>query len=281
MSNDVHDTILGKTGYHKEQKLVDERFNAESAFWSEAYRRTDVFGINIRRRQAVALSYVEGLSLPKTARVLEIGCGAGFMTVALAQRGFMVDAVDHSSAMIELTQSHAKQKGMDERIHAAIEDAQELPFDDCSFDLIVSLGVIAWLPDLRKALTEIARVLMPGGYFVLSISNPYGGWTDPPLFLQGILKRNFERTGLRNPPNVPHARYYSIKQLNKYLSEAELILTRNTNAGFRPFTVFNHSIFSNRAETKIHHKLQLYVDRGYPFLGVLGSQYIVLAVKRK
>ena len=46
------------------------------------------------------------------------------MTIALAQRGFMVDAVDHSSAMIELTQSHAKQKGVDKRIHAAIEDVK-------------------------------------------------------------------------------------------------------------------------------------------------------------
>ena len=122
---------------------------------------------------------------------------------------------------------------------------------------------------------------MPGGYFVLSLSNPYGGWTDPSLFLQGILKRNFERTGLRNPPNFAHARYYSIKQFNKYLYEIDLILKKNTNTGFRPFKVFNHSIFSDRTDAKIHHKLNLYVDRGYPIMGLLGSQYIVLAVKRK
>ena len=139
MSNDEHATVLGKTVNHQEQKLVDERFNAESLFWTEAYWRTDVFGVNIRRRQAVALRYVEGLSLPKNARVLDGGCGAGFMAIALAQRGFMVDAIDHASAMIELTQSHAKQKGMDNRIRAAVEDVQELPFDDCSFELIVSL----------------------------------------------------------------------------------------------------------------------------------------------
>lgn len=281
MSNDRHATVLGKTVNHKEQKQIDERFNAESTFWTEAYRRTDVFGMNIRRRQAVALSYVEGLYLPKNARALDIGCGAGFMAIALAQRGFLVDAVDHASAMIELTQRNAKQKGVNNRIHAAAGDVQELPFDDCSFELIVSLGVIAWIPDLRKALTEITRVLVPGGFFVLSLSSPYGGWTDPPLYLQGILKRNLERTGLRNPPNAVHARYYSIKELKKYLYQAGLMLTRNTNAGFRPFTIFNHKVFSERTEAKIHHKLHLYVDRRYPVMGLLGSQYVALAVKKK
>ncbi len=65
-------------------------------------------------RQTVALSYIDGLSLPKTAHVLEIGCGAGFMTTALAKRGFIVEAIDHSQAMIDLTIEHARQMGVAE-----------------------------------------------------------------------------------------------------------------------------------------------------------------------
>jgi ubiquinone/menaquinone biosynthesis C-methylase UbiE len=281
MSEDEYETILCKRDYDREQKLVDERFNAESAFWRDAYRRRDVFGLTLRMRQHITLDYVEELSLPKSARTLEIGCGAGFMAVALARRGFAVEAVDHAPVMVELTQRHAKQKGLDDRINTTIEDVHKLTFEDCSFDLIIALGVIAWLHDLKKALVEISRVLIPGGHFVLSLDNPYRAWIDPPLLLQGIVKHELERDGLRNPLNGAHAHFYSIKEFKQYLHDADLTVTKNTNIGFGPFTLFNHSIFSDRIGIKIHQKLQQCADSGYPVLRMLGSQYVVLAVKRK
>jgi len=281
MNENGHATVLDKDGYHHKQKQVDERFNAESTFWRDAYQRTDLYGIFIQQRQAIALNYVGELSLPKTARVLEIGCGAGFMAIALAQNGFIVKAVDHASAMIELTQRHAKQKGLDNRIHASIEDAHELTFEDCSFDLIVALGVIAWLHDLRKGLVEIARVLKPGGYFVLSMENPHRWWVDPPLLLQGTMKHVLERAGLRSPSARARAHFYSIKELDQNLSEVDLILIKNTSISFGPFTLFDHSIFSDHISVKIHQKLQQYANSGCPFLRIAGAQYILLAAKRK
>jgi ubiquinone/menaquinone biosynthesis C-methylase UbiE len=274
-------TVSGKGDYHHKQKQVDERFNAGSTFWRDVYQRTDLFGIVIRQRQVIALNYVEELSLPKTARVLEIGCGAGFMAIALAQNGFIVKAVDHASAMIELTQRHAKQKGLDNRVHVSIEDAHELTFEDCSFDLIVALGVIGWLHDLRTGLVEIARVLKPGGYFVLSMRNPHRWWVDPPLLLQGIMKNVLERAGLQSPSYVARAHYYSIKELVQNLYEADLILKKNTSIGFGPFALFDHSIFSDNTNVIIHQKLQQYANSRCSFLRMAGAQYILLTAKRK
>ncbi len=168
MRENGHGTTVGKKGNDREQKLVDEHFDAESTFWRDTYERNDALGIINRQRQAAALNYVDELSLPKTARVLEIGCGAGFLAIALARRGFRVEAVDHAPAMVDVTQRHARETRMDGLIHSAIEDVHELTFKNESFDLIVSLGVINWLHDLKKALVEITRVLKHGGYAVLN-----------------------------------------------------------------------------------------------------------------
>lgn len=270
---------------HLEQKRVDERFDAESTYWSDVYQRKDIFGFIYRQRQAIALNYVEGLPLPKTARVLEIGCGTGLMSVALARRGFMVEAVDHAPAMVELTKVRARQAGVDSRIHTAIGDVHKLTFGDCSFDLIVTLGVIAWLHDLRKALVEITRVLVPGGYAVLNMynRNRLNAWIDLPIFLRGMAEGRLEKAGLRNPPqlNVARGHSYSINEFTHYLCEASLVNMRSTSIGFGPFKLFNHNIFSDQVGVKIHQKLQKSVDSGCPIFRLSGSQYMALARKRK
>jgi ubiquinone/menaquinone biosynthesis C-methylase UbiE len=276
--------LLGSE-HHPKQKLVDERFDGESTYWRDVYKRKDIFGFIYRQRQTVALNFIEELSLPKTARVLEIGCGAGFMSVALARGEFIVKAVDHSSVMVELTQLHANRAGMDNQIHTGIEDVHKLTFEDCSFDLVVALGVIAWLHDLRKALIEITRVLAPGGYAVLNMysRNRANAWIDILTLLRGMVQERLEKTGLRSPPqpNVARGHSYSIKEFNHYLYEAGLTNMKDTSIGFGPFKLFNHNIFSDRMGVKVHQKLQTYADNGYPILRLLGSQYVVLARKRK
>jgi 2-polyprenyl-3-methyl-5-hydroxy-6-metoxy-1,4-benzoquinol methylase len=264
-----------------EQKFVDEHFNAESTFWRDVYRRKDVLGSIYRLRQVVALGYVNELGLAKTARVLEIGCGAGLVAVAVARKGFTVEAVDHAHAMIELTQRHARQAGLASRIHTAIEDVHELTFEDCSFDLIVALGVVAWLHDLRRGLAEIARVLTPGGYVVLSVNNRY----QMPVLLDvaSVLRwrvQGLERTGLHDSQRVARLHSYSIKEFNLRLREVNLTRTRITSIGFGPFKMLGHNIFSDRTGVKIHQRLQRYADGNFPILRSTGVEYIVLARKR-
>jgi SAM-dependent methyltransferase len=139
---------------------------------------------------------------------------------------------------------------------------------------------VAWLHDLRKGLSEIARVLKPGGYFVLSMDNPNRWWVDPPLLLKGMLKNMLKRGGLRNSSIVTCPHYYSFKELYQNLSEVDLILMKNTNIGFGPFTLFDRSIFSDRVGVKIHQRLQQIADSGQLILRMCGSQYVILAVKR-
>jgi ubiquinone/menaquinone biosynthesis C-methylase UbiE len=282
-TKDLKSTIASSPRRKPEQKLVDELFTSQSAFWSDVYGQNDVLGNIYRERQAAALEYIDELSLPRTTRVLEIGCGAGFMAIALAERGFTVEAVDHIPAMIELTQKNAKQANVKDSIHTAVQDAHKLTFEDQSFGLIVALGVIAWLHDLRKALTEITRVLKQAGFVVLSIDKPHA-LIDPlmiPAF-EAILekiKTKPDKATLGTLQNVASPHLYSTRKFNQHLREASLISIRTKTMGFDPFTILNHRIFSDQVGARIQQKLQEYADRKYPILRTVGSQQIILARK--
>lgn len=275
---------MGETTYNRKQKLVDEYFDAQSAFWRDTYQQGNALGFINRQRQAAALKYVDELSLPKNSHVLEVGCGAGFLAVALARRGFAVEAVDHAPAMIELTKKHARQAGMDTRVHAAVEDVHELSFEDESFDLVVSLGVINWLHDLRRALSEITRVLKLGGYAVLNSARAHALLN--PLAIPALesvlerMKQEFERAIPHSSRSVAPSHMYLPGEINQYLHQANLMVTKSTNVGFGPFRIFNHDMFSRNVEAEIQQKLQQYADRGYPILRSAGGQYIVLARKK-
>jgi ubiquinone/menaquinone biosynthesis C-methylase UbiE len=279
--------IVDKTNHVHEQKLVDEWHRRKSAFWAEVYQRKDLFAFLVQQRLVTALNYVDELSLPKTTRALEIGCGAGFMAVALAEKGFTVTAIDSLPEMTKLTRARARQTDMDNRIHTTIGDAHELAFQDQSFDLIIALGVIPWLHNLRKALVEITRVLIPGGYVVLDTSNRdcLMHLLDPlssPAFepIRKGVKRGLERAGLYNSWKRAEQHYYSIKDFNAYLREVNLTNIRNTNIGFGPFRLLQQNIFPNRIELRIHQKLQQYADSGFPILRSTGREFIVLARKK-
>jgi len=271
---------LGTVDHNREQQLVDEYFNTCSEFWDDTYRRKDASGIVNQLRQTIALRYVDKLSLPKTARILEIGCGAGGVSIALARRGFAVDTVDHSSAMIELTKRHAKENGVENRIHVAIEDVHELTFNDQSFDLIIALGVMGWLHDLKKALIEIRRVLKPGGYVVLDSTHAHALFNPLSIPLIESFFRARERWTIRNNEQktaIPH--FYLAKEFNRHLSEVNLQIVDYTVFGFGPFIVMNHKLFSDYVEQKIQQKLQRYADARLPFIRSAGIQNIVLARK--
>jgi len=245
-----------------------------------------LFAVIHQQRQAITLKFVNDLSLPKTTNILEIGCGAGFITVALAKKGFTVESLDCAPSMIKVTLEHAKQTGTTNQIHASIGDVHELAFQDQSFGLVIALGVTPWLHSLEKALSEIARVLMKGGYVVLNADNRYrlNMLLDPllsPIFesAREWVKKELLSEKRHEPADFLCLHMYLIETFNANLQMAGLVNIKNANLGFGPFTFLNHNIFPAEIGVKIHQKLQEYSDKGFPILRSTGAQYVVLARK--
>lgn len=101
--------------------------------------------------------------------VLDVGTAAGALAEELLDRGADVTGVDISPAMIEVARARCAGRG---RFREA--DLREpLPFDDDSFDGVVASLVLHYIEDWSPVLNELARVLRPGGWLVLSTDHPH------------------------------------------------------------------------------------------------------------
>lgn len=97
--------------------------------------------------------------------VLVVGCGVGATPCYLAQKyGCRVMAVDISPKMIEWTIKRVQGSKLQDLVACRVADAQALPFDDATFDAVISESVNAFIPDKPRALREYVRVTRPGGY---------------------------------------------------------------------------------------------------------------------
>jgi SAM-dependent methyltransferase len=96
-------------------------------------------------------------------RSLEIGAGTGYFSLNMLQAGVVSDAVciDISPGMLEALQENARRLELE--VEAVACDAEELPFEDASFDLVFGHAVLHHLPNLDRAFGEFKRVLRPGG----------------------------------------------------------------------------------------------------------------------
>lgn len=94
---------------------------------------------------------------------LEIGAGTGFLSLNLATQGLIQDltATDISPGMLKVFEQNAKELGIAAKTVAC--EAEKLPFEDSSFDLVLGHAILHHIPDLDKAFSEFARVLKPGG----------------------------------------------------------------------------------------------------------------------
>ncbi len=99
---------------------------------------------------------------------LEVGCGTGFFTLNLMLAGVIgaASVTDISPGMVEVAQRNAAALGLN--VRGEVCDAERLPFDDASFDLVVGHAVLHHIPDVELALREVLRVLRPGGRFVFA-----------------------------------------------------------------------------------------------------------------
>jgi ubiquinone/menaquinone biosynthesis C-methylase UbiE len=115
--------------------------------------------------------------LPKLAgqRVLEVGCGTGNISLALARRESRVVGLDVSAPMLAAAQQHARQQCLSPTWIKG--EAGALPFPKNSFDGVISILALDFIADRPGALQEMVRVLRPGGFLVLALLNRYSLWT--------------------------------------------------------------------------------------------------------
>lgn len=270
------------------QSQVSAHFEAQSPRWEEIYVARDVIAVVHQHRLALALSWVDASDLRAGARALELGCGAGLASVALAERGFEVLATDVVDVMMERARERVARSGLADRVRIERADAHDLRQAGGSFDLVMALGVFPWLHSPAQAAREMARVLRPGGVLIATIGNSARlPWLLDPLYtpalsgLRSVMKGVLERMGRPwRSPLEPHTHPLGKAEWRALLSEAGFDVVRSTTFGFGPFTFLGRAMLPERASIALDRKLQGMADRRFALLRSTGAQHIALARKR-
>jgi 2-polyprenyl-6-hydroxyphenyl methylase/3-demethylubiquinone-9 3-methyltransferase len=126
-------------------------------------------------------------------RVLDIGCGGGFLAEEFARAGCLVSGIDISAASLAAARLHAEQNGLviDYRVAAA----ESIPFAGLTFDIVVCCDVLEHVSDLDRVVRESARVLKAGGlYFYDTVNRTPMSWLAAIFLAQAFpLTRIFPR----------------------------------------------------------------------------------------
>ena len=112
------------------------------------------------------------LDLTPEDNLLEVGCGGGALLKSALEGGCRAAAIDHSPDMVRLARETNQQAVNEGRLEVKEGDAASLPFPDATFTCAAMTGVLGFLADPVQALSEIRRVLKPGGRFVVLGSDP-------------------------------------------------------------------------------------------------------------
>jgi 2-polyprenyl-6-hydroxyphenyl methylase/3-demethylubiquinone-9 3-methyltransferase len=103
------------------------------------------------------------------AEVLDLGCAGGFMAEALAAKRAAVSGIDPAAEAIKAARVHARSEGHDLQYDVGV--GEDLPYAANRFDAVVCVDVLGHVSDLVQVLAEVARVLRPGGLFLLDTIN--------------------------------------------------------------------------------------------------------------
>jgi ubiquinone/menaquinone biosynthesis C-methylase UbiE len=264
---------------------VTDFFDGDAANWDTYYERDDLFSVIHQHRRSMALAWVDELKLPDGARVLEVGCGTGLFAIDLAQRGFRVTAVDSAARMLARARANIAAAKVVDRIALVRADSERLPLSRESFDLVVALGLVPWVPSPANTLTEMVGMLIPGGRLVVNCDNRRRlavlldpRYTPPLAGVRWLFKRLRRRDRALDQPITGTHRHVP-SEFDALLAEVGAPVERSLTFGFGPFTLLGREALPSRAGLVAHRGLQRLAEAGTPGLWSTGAQYMVRAVR--
>lgn len=161
VSGNLKDTESMKDG-------IKTAYNGERTADVENY---DHFGWNHYAK--VADTLLENLVI-QGRHVLDVGCGTGISTLKLLERcAGKISAIDISEYMVDILKKKFEAEGHPQNsADVRVADAENLPFDDCVFDVVISSMVFGMVPNQEKMIAEMIRVVKPGGIVAISTHGP-------------------------------------------------------------------------------------------------------------
>jgi SAM-dependent methyltransferase len=145
------------------------------------------FGQVAKSIESHAEEFIARRHIKPGMRVLDVACGTGNLAIPAAKAGAIVTAVDIATNLVEQARARALSEGVN--VQCDEGDAEQLPYPDASFDLVVSMYGAMFAPRPDRAAAELVRVCRPGGQIAMA------NWTP-----RGFVGQMFKATADHVPP---------------------------------------------------------------------------------
>ena len=145
------------------------------------------YGVFAKYLEKGALEFFDRVNIPPGTRLLDVGCGAGQLTLPAARKGIQVTGLDLAANLVQQARTKAAGEGL--KIQVDEGDAEDLPYPDASFDVVMSLIGSIFAPRPELVASEMCRVCRPGGNIIM------GNWTP-----EGHIGQMFKVIGKHVPP---------------------------------------------------------------------------------
>jgi len=153
------------------QKINNEVYKTDGDIWWKPDHILHLLKTSINPwRVSYSTNIIKELGIdPKGKTALEVGSGGGILTEEICKMGFTTTGIDPAEQSIETASNHAKASGLNIKYDKGA--GEHLPYADNSFDCVFCCDVLEHVQDLPKVISEISRVLKPGGVFFYDTLN--------------------------------------------------------------------------------------------------------------
>ena len=141
-----------------------------ASWWDESGVLHTLRGLNPVRFGYMRRILIDGLGMDlQGKKTLDVGCGGGLLAEEFARVGCVVTGIDPSEKSLESARDHARQVGLAIEYRQGV--GEDLPFPDGAFEIVYCCDTLEHLDDLGQVISEISRVLQPGGVFLYDTIN--------------------------------------------------------------------------------------------------------------
>ena len=179
---------MSQTSDRRGADITNANVEAAYARWAPVYDA--VFTLVLKPGRKAAAEAINRLG----GRVLDVGVGTG-LELPMFDSNVRLVGIDLSDPMLEIARYRVARKNLANVEDLRVMDAMNLEFEDGAFDAVVAPYVVTTVPDPRRTLEEMARVVRPGGEIV--IVNHIGADTGPIAAIEALMERRAEKLGWR------------------------------------------------------------------------------------
>lgn len=274
------------------KNIVKEHFSKRSEYWDSLYddsnQKQNFTRFELKRRKEIVFDFISKLDNNKDITALDLGCGAGQYLLGLLDLGIKSYGADISKDMLMISREKLLKANLNNH-NLICADCYSVPLPSNKFDVIICIGVLEYLNKEENALSEMKRMLKPGGRLIVTLPNFYKlrNLINPYYYLIRIWSYLFGKPVKKKlSTNINEVKIdfgvstvtrYNLIKAKKMFAYAGLNLIDYRGYCFGPFSFWKKDLFSLDKSISFSNKIEMFLKYpGFRFLSFFANRWVFL-----